>query len=722
MRWTTVGASLLLWGVQLVVADSDPCAEFAQTRGNAVTGLDAKLWLRCIQNIPFRQSKAAETIRNLKIFFGLDTYAQYMINPPTTELELTPFKLNETIAEIENNIRDMKYRNNWEFDYDVVKMFQRFRDGHTDYQPVCTHGYLYVHDFPITAISKDSSSLPDIYHVLADFESSIWRPPRLGQKIIKINGQDPHTYLSDFTRNSPEALDWVDPDARFNEMLYGYPEGTSRGRFARRNMWNGEDIKIIWENGTETTVEFKMQLAKEIFQNGKLLFKDTKSLEEICFLSDMELALRKRGVVSQVAPGRIKKRGERGDFKERAKHNGREDEMRDLQKRRDIGNKKRAALPLPKVPNGYPQPLSYSDEYAMATYPVPGDPETVVLNIRTFDETYLSSSAFVQSMTRFIRSSIVAWKSAGYQRLIIDVSNNRGGKAILPFDILKQLFPADEEFMTINMHYSPLTWAYMSTINSGREYSLFKDTSMNDFSSMTDFLGPVQKDGTCFTKMWKQDYVQFGKDAYDIIVSASGPPPFKPENIAVISNSLCASACHSLVESLRAQGVRAFAYGGRAVKSSPMQPVGGTKGGKVLRYEDVRQHLLSAQPSLVSLAGPKEDWQLSPLPVRTTQGNTHLMLNSENKFRAGNSLPLQFVYTPACGRFWMEEKMLSDVSEVWRRTREMAWDEQGVAKRCVEYKQIDDQRKYQGGREDEEGVVSGAWSTGRIVYETFRGR
>jgi hypothetical protein len=57
-----------------------------------------------------------------------------MINPPTTELELTPFKLNETIAEIENNIKDMKYRNNWEFDYDVVKMFQKFRDGHTTYQ------------------------------------------------------------------------------------------------------------------------------------------------------------------------------------------------------------------------------------------------------------------------------------------------------------------------------------------------------------------------------------------------------------------------------------------------------------------------------------------------------------------------------------------------------------------------------------------------------------
>lgn len=53
---------------------------------------------------------------------------------PTPELELVPFSLNKTLDTIEAKINDGKYENNWSFDYDMVQMFQMFRDGHTDYE------------------------------------------------------------------------------------------------------------------------------------------------------------------------------------------------------------------------------------------------------------------------------------------------------------------------------------------------------------------------------------------------------------------------------------------------------------------------------------------------------------------------------------------------------------------------------------------------------------
>lgn len=559
-----------------------------------------------------------------------------------------------------------------------------------------------MHDYPIVSIApEDGNGLPEIYHVEKDFQASPWQKPKLGQKIKMINGRAPHDYMADFIQNSPEALDYVDPDARYNAMLYGYPEGKSRGRFARRNMWNGEDIRITWENGTDTIVGFTMQLAPTMgmYKDGKLQFEDTKTLTELCFLSDDELSngatKRDLGVA---AVGRVG----RG--------------LRRLASRQlNTGGDAQYA------PDGFPTPLAYSKEYAMATYAVPGDNETVVLNIRTFTEKAMTSSDFVRAMAAFVKEQIVAWKKAGFKRLIIDVSGNDGGKAILPFDILKQLFPADDDFPLLNMHWSPVTWAYMY---GNDEHSLYRDVHMADFRDMKDMLGPVAKDGGWFTKMWKQDYVQLGKDTYDLSVTPGDSQHFQPADIAVISDSLCASACHSLVESLRARGVRTFAYGGRPIKSSPMQAVGGTKGGRVLQYESVRTSLgkVASSQAVIAAAGHPDTWLLKPLPVRTGD----VTVNTENKFRSDNQLPLQFVYTPACNRFFMDATVLGDIAQLWRKTREMAWDKDGKAAQCVKYTLIDNQSNSleAGSSVGGSGGRAGAWAgytVGRMVWERMRG-
>ncbi|KAI5854398.1 hypothetical protein BZA05DRAFT_264462 [Tricharina praecox] len=639
-----------------VLSQSDPCAEFAETRGNRVTGLDANLFRRCIQSVPFDEDKATRTLHYLRMFLGLDTYAPYLVDPPVSELELEPFNLNETLSEIESNIKSGSYENNWSFDYDVVRMFQMFRDGHTDYETVCSHGFIYVHEFPIASIASGDGT-PEIYHVIKNFAAAQWEEPRLGAKIKKINGKEPQEYLTDFIRNSPESLDWVDPDARYNEMMYGFPEGTFRGRFARRNMWNGEDLTITWENGTDTKVEFTLQLTTSMYKDGELLFNDTQSLIDLCFLSETEI----------------------GNSGSAAVDDEQADDL-DLVVRQTDDEKYR--------PDGYPTPLNHSSEYAMATFSVPDDKEAVVLAIRTFDQEDLSADDFVHAMSEFLKDQVASWKKSGYKRLIIDVSNNSGGKAILPYDFLKQLFPSKEDFPPVNMHYSPVTWAYMHAINGGKEYEMYKDTGMKDFADMADFLGPVRKDNEYYSKTWKQDYEQFGEVNYNLeVAAASNEQPFSAENIAIISNSHCASACHSIVESLRNQGVRAFAYGGRANASTPMQPVGGTKGGKVLRYDNVRGFLERAQDddTVLEAAGDQSTWLLQTLPVRIKNVN----VNSENKFREGNRLPLQFVYTPACNRFFVDKTMFGDISAVWKKTREVAWGSDGKAVDCVDYDPIE---------------------------------
>lgn len=554
-------------------------------------------------------------------------------------------------------------------------------------QAVCTHGFVYVHEFPIVSIASETGGLPDIYAVEKDFSSPVWKTPKLGGKIKKINGQPPEEYIAAFIRTSPEALNWVDPDARYNEMMYGYPEGDSRGRFARRNMWDGEDLRITWENGSDTIVEYSVQLTNSMVKSGKLLFTDTKTLGELCFLSDSELTS-KRSIEVET----------------------KQELELDLVVRSTYGDT--------NAPEGYPKPLAFSPEYAMATYAVPGDKETVVLNIRTFDPEELSPVEFVQAMASFLEEQMAAWTNSGYKRLVIDVSNNNGGQAILPYAIMEQLFPDKDGFSAVNMRYSPLTWAYMHTINEGSINELYRDTSMNDFKNMNDFLGPVAKDGSWYTKMWKQDYVQFGEDSYDINMTHTGHAhgqPFEPENIVVISNSMCASACHSLVESLHTQGVRAFAFGGRADSTLPMQPVGGTKGGKVLSYDSVRSVLTSAAENnaIIAAAGDSVNWLLKQLPIRIKS----LKINSENKFRDGNPIPLQFVYTAACSRFFLTETMLYNIAETWKKTREVAWGTDGTETKCVDYNSGDRQNFGTSSTNSNGDIISKASdSAGKIIW------
>lgn len=73
-------------------------------------------------------------VKNLRLFMELESSTDYWIDPPTVELDLVPFNLNKTFDKIQTNVEKDVYNNNWSFDYDMVQMFQLFRDGHTDYE------------------------------------------------------------------------------------------------------------------------------------------------------------------------------------------------------------------------------------------------------------------------------------------------------------------------------------------------------------------------------------------------------------------------------------------------------------------------------------------------------------------------------------------------------------------------------------------------------------
>ncbi|RPB08470.1 hypothetical protein P167DRAFT_567936 [Morchella conica CCBAS932] len=639
--------------VNTVVAKEDPCSVFAKKRGNRTQGLDAKLWLACIKNVPFNQDRSEKTILGLRRMLGLQSSVVYHLNPPA-ELELQPFNVNKTLDEIEQKVKNKSntYKSNWEFDYDLVKMFYRFRDGHTLYEPACTHGYQYVHQYPVIAMADNTTGTPEIYHIHKNYTTGSWQQGVLGQKISKINDMPAADYIRDFTKNSPEFFSFVDPDARWNEMMYSLPAGDSRGRFAKRQLWNGEDITLTWANGTKTKVEWTLTLYPTMVKDGKLKFKDTKGLEKVCFLSKKE--------IKKITPRKPKNK-----------------KKKPKKKKVVAAPKKKKA---PKKPEGYPQFAHVGPEHTINSFILPKDKKTAVLTIRKFSVKAMDDDKFILAFQKFVKDSIIRWKKDGVERLIIDVTGNGGGKVILPYDVITQFFPQKAAFTSINMRWSPTTWAYMKSIRQGKAADIFTDMDGKDFKNQADWLGPQPgPQGEYFTKRWKQDYMQLAADDYKLDITHNTTQPFSHENIIVVSNGICASACHSFVEGMQEQGVRTVAYGGRPDRTKLMQAVGGTKGGKVLPFRSIISGLKKGVKNATLVDRPFEEWFPPPIPVRLTAAT----INSENKFRRGSDTPLEFTITPACQRLSITRETFTDVMTLWQQARDAAWDDKGVPKKCM---------------------------------------
>lgn len=213
--------------------------------------MDAQTAYDCLIAIPFHQDDALATLGQLRLFLQFYSAQTYFAHPPTPELELNPVDLNKTLDTIESNINFGNYSNHYSFNRDLFNLFGDYRDGHVTYYPSCYVPFAFVHNYALLSVAKTPDSIPDIHaikNIPGGFEA--------GPKVVKINGQNSVDYLTRMANTHPE-LTWVDPDARFNQLLVHSSGGTyQNGVFAERLTYDDEDLILTWENGTTTKVEW----------------------------------------------------------------------------------------------------------------------------------------------------------------------------------------------------------------------------------------------------------------------------------------------------------------------------------------------------------------------------------------------------------------------------------------------------------------------------------
>lgn len=636
--------------------------------------------LNCLRSVPFSADDATElieTLRHTNAWYAGQAFYKVPIEPLH---ELPAFDVDKTIDGIEAKVKSGHYKNGFDFFRDIGLVQTSYRDMHTSFYPACGDYYLfkYTHDYPLVAVSDTAVGTRGIYTLKRNGTTA---KPKLDKQVETINRLPAEEFLIRLASDHPDLWMYHDPDTRFNMLFENYPWEQNSGIFNFRQYFVGEEeekLEIGFVGGEKVQVQWKAY-----FQNLELQFNSTEELiQNVCYLSAEELK-----PLSPKVAGPLWKEDPSGALWSSAFS--------------PEVVEKRTAAPFPATTAtdspatatdsaetsatpttsivGYPTPVSRNEDESLVWFQDPdGDNETVILRISTFDieET--------DSWSLFLNTTLQAFHEKGAKRLIIDVSGNGGGTAILAKRFVRVLFPdlfdgTDEPDYYANMRYHSAldkVWKAEKDFDpENLQHTLLNEyVNLNgtNFTTFDEVLGPYRNvafnDSFTAMSLWRPDLdkTDFGSNS-----------EWSKENIIIVGAGQCASTCHNWMELMRNVGVRTYTFGGRA-NSTAMQPVGGTKSGTV---HDFKQMVEKTWAALGDTTNYKDVLKYP----RARLVNTRIGI--ENQFRLGENnsttaVPLFFRWSPGCKKLPYSKTTVNDPAEMWRAAKAAAWTTDGKATEC----------------------------------------
>lgn len=162
-------------------------------------------------------------------------------------------------------------------------------------------------------------------------------------------------------------------------------------------------------------------------------------------------------------------------------------------------------------------------------------------------------------------------------------------------------------------------------------------------------------------------------------------PPFKAENIVILTDGYCASTCTIFSELMTKQaGVKTIALGGRS-NSEPIQAIGGVKGTNNFgwNYIDTLAELaLSyAEGDLKQkLNETIAKTYANPIPAYRTGYGSGVNNRDGLMHNDDSGVALQFIYEEADCRLYYTPEMTVDITAVWKAAADAQWRDSG---KCV---------------------------------------
>jgi hypothetical protein len=380
--------------------------------GSSVIGtVPAQLAWDCLQSIPLNSTGAIDLVQSLKPYVQFQSTLAWLKNPPAEYADklFGSVDLVGGLNAIADKIQGEEYSGEYEFGFELYKLFQSAHDGHLYFVPdVVNSLFQWYRPLPLVSVSDDGYNIPGVFTysdiILAGKDSSFQPSP-----IEEIDNYDVTEYLDRLS----QIGSLQDHDALWNTVFYSLqqislgPDGLGTGTFSGggrgRIEYPGSQTTVKFENGTTIKIDNLARVTKDfsgISSGGDVYNK------YFAITGDMSIDLQNGKNLSSDPRFPSSKQAH---------------------------SQSQNAIPAP----GYPKPIVRMDTNEVGGYYLTGDyADTAVLTVYSFigDDGQVEFQAAT-------RGFLAQAAQDGKKKLIIDVSANGGGTIWLGYELFAQLFP-----------------------------------------------------------------------------------------------------------------------------------------------------------------------------------------------------------------------------------------------------------------------------------------
>ncbi|KAI9702997.1 MAG: hypothetical protein M1836_008211 [Candelina mexicana] len=639
-----------------------PFVSLNLTYASLDTIFTAKQVYDCFITVPFNPAVATRFLQYYNDTLQFHTTLSYLKNPPSS-YQQPAVDLLGGLDQIQKDINRGAFSNQYSFEATLQNLVYSARDSHLQLQSGILSPFKFASPYSIVSLSEDGVKDPKVY-VLDDALFSGSNSTSKPSPIKSINGRDVTDFLVEFGAANSYGL--VEPHADWNNLMsssatYIQNEFSIFEDYA--TFYPGETITIAFENGTQLDPTPWLAYYDSPGPTGPLATGGD-------FYNFFVLGFYPASF-DESAPDPC----------------AASDNSSDATIATNTSSSNAIPTPTSWPDTAYP---STADVFQPNLYPFGGgfvtgyflkDISLAVLSIPTFSMLENDTQTFSDTVGQFLNRS----HAAGLKHILIDLQANLGGDTLLAVDTFKHFFPSNDTFRGSRLRAHPMadvlgnTFTNYFTSNQAPSSEIYGAVAANawvatdrlnaatnqNFTSWGELFGPHTYNGDSFTTVQREnissavfDEFALGIDIFGAVEPADQPQFYNPEDIVILTDGLCSSACAVFVEMMHHEtGVRTVVAGGLP-RSGPMQAASGSRGAQTYSSISIDRDIEVAQ----SINETAKDY----LPDRTEDVLLDFMtINLRDQIRKDQDIPVQFQYDAADCRIYYTAETLSDYSKLW---------------------------------------------------------
>ncbi|KAK0620996.1 hypothetical protein B0T14DRAFT_538188 [Immersiella caudata] len=655
-----IGLSLAVRGLAAATGTA-PCAAVsaswaAQTAATPRPTVEASLAYDCIKSVPINKPAALKFVFELKPYLEWQSNLAFLKTPPAN-YQFPPHDVLAALDRVRAGLEADLFPNEHSWQQELfVSVFGAAHDGHLSVSPdILTNAVEWEIPLALVSISEDGIA-PPVIKFLDDVVSS----PDAASTVTQINGIDAFTFVKD---RSILTTGMQDSDAAYNLMFYSRAMAASNkaGQFKQ-----GGRIAYVYP-GQATSFQLQNGTSFQLNNIAKLKGDWNGVIDGFTFFERFAPGARTADSTENPTPS----------------------------------PPPTATSMIPSTAtrtsvSGYPSPVIISKDAVVSGYFLdePGLNDVAVLALRSF------GSHNPAEFQKVVEDFLVAANAAEKRKLLVDLQANDGGYIFQAYDTFRQIFPDVVQEGTGRLRFSPAFQSVSEVFSRNcKEYDPKNapDELIRQCESVFNWRYDLNRDRGPFTSYeakFKQeafqgdkytDLLQWNFDnphdttnaTYGIGFDVTGyrsrahysRRPFGgPENIVLLYDGACASACSLFSQFMKETGVKSVAMGGRPDTSTTIQGVGGVKGSQAWSFRTVFEYTQAAKRHS-TINDTDLIVQLDRFTSYVESRSSYTSLNVRDEILRKNwhdGIPAQFVVeTSDCRLYWLAD-MLFNISNVWK--------------------------------------------------------